>query len=113
MPIINPHPPTPPSPEERLQQRADGFSNQLNSQFRQMTMLGKQITDFVWKNKDFSPQQVFDVFGKNGGDLVKISQAYAAMLQVYTGAAPSITPSGFTTTVNEDGTVTVATAPPA
>lgn len=112
MPIINPNQPSAPTPQERLQNRAVSFSNQLNQQYNQIITLATQVAEFVWRNPlGMTPQQVFDAFGTNAGDLVKISQAYTILIQTYTGVAPQITPPGFKVTVNNDGTVTVGTTP--
>src|SRR5438874_1044545 len=102
MPIINLNPPTPIDPNKA---KALSLKSQINSKYRDITNLFAAAKEFVWNNLDLTPQQAFDLFGKDAADLVKVSAAYVALVQTYTGVAPQVVPDGYTVQPNSDGTV--------
>jgi exosome complex RNA-binding protein Csl4 len=107
MPVIN----TNPTKTDQLVAQANGYRGRLNRTYNEINRLAAEMAAFVWKNPaGFTPQQVFDAFGKDAGDLVKVSDAFRALILTYTGKAVTLTPSGFTAVVNADGTVTVRSA---
>ncbi len=105
MPIINPNP----SPADRLAAQAQGVRSQINRQYRDLTSLATQTAAFIWQNPSkATPQQVFDAFGTDAGDLVKLTAAFVALITAITGTAPNLVPPGVKVTVNSDNTVTVS-----
>lgn len=114
MPLINlapPTPPTPPTPAQVLANSAAMYAQQMNNIWLYLQKTFQSIATFIWANPNATPQQAFDAFGVNAGDLFKLAGAYQAMVAAYTGAAPaSPVPAGWSYVINPDGTVTV-TAP--
>ncbi len=114
MPIINTTPaqPTPQTSEQLLIGRIQRHKQTLNNVFKQNMTTFEQISEFIWKNRQYTPQQVLDGYGTDAADLFKLSAAFNAMIEAYTGEPLSVVPEGYSYTINEDGTVTV-TAPTA
>ncbi len=100
--------PIPLTPTQVVQNLANTFAAQINGQYQQISNLFGRVFSFIWNNQQGqTPQQVFDLFGTNAGDLLKVANAFAAMVQTYTGTAPTLIPIGWTVTVNGNGSVTV------
>ncbi len=116
MGIINLSPPvtpTPPTPAQLLAQTAAQHQARMQNLWGQLQREFTNLTAFVWANSNATPQQAFDAFATNAGDLFNLANAYGAMVQAYSGTAPpSPVPAGYSYTINADGTVTV-TSPPA
>jgi hypothetical protein len=109
MPLIdlNPQPPAPPSKEQRLAQQVKQMRQGIAGQWSQLQRTFNDAAKFVWANPNFTPQEVFDAFGTDAVDLCKISNAYLAMVESYTGVAGSVVPKGKSLVLNADGTVKV------
>lgn len=87
--------------------KVNQFRLQINRSFSDMSRLGKEIHDYIWTNKELSPQQVLDTFGKDAVDLLKVGDAFNALSKVYFGVEPLLPPQGKTLIRNSDGTVTI------
>lgn len=69
----------------------------------------------VWKNPDFTPQEIFDTYGSNAARIVMGSAATTEYLITQYAIAgvpyvPPTLPVGVSLTLNQDGTVTVVQA---
>ena len=62
------------------------------------------------KNSDgtaVTPQQVCDNLGASAGALFASAQALASVIGAATGITPAVPPTGWSATVNADGTITL------
>lgn len=74
--------------------------------WKEMDQTHRRIFNMVWHNKDFTPKQIIDAFGKDAADLFIFS---GDIQNVLAGVNPSYEPCVPTKpyTINQDGTVTV------
>ena len=115
-PIINVTPPTPPTPEQRLQNQAKALVNQQNRAFSQLGQIYQVVLQFIWSDPA-TAQAKFDAFtaaGFNASGLLTNAVAYQTLYQTVTGVAlASPLPEGYSLQPNQDGTVTVNYTAPA
>lgn len=78
-----------------------------NALYRQIVSFFSQSANFVWNNKDYTPQEIFNAYGTDSAELVKLSAAAIALITAVSGNGPTLPPQGFSLTINQDGTVTV------
>jgi hypothetical protein len=78
----------------------------VNALYRQMLTTYNSAMESVWANADgLTPQEVFNAFGTNGGELVRLATLLKTTINT---ATPNTIPdSSVSLTVNNDGTVTV------
>ena len=94
--------------------RATSLAKQQASAVQQVVNIFQLTAQFIWQDPT-KAQAKFDAFtaaGYKATDLFVNAEAYIAFVTVLNGAAPaSAVPTGYSYTLNADGTVTVI--PPA
>jgi hypothetical protein len=108
--IATPSPtPTPPTLTiEQKQRKAKAIINaQINGLYRQMLSTYTAAMGLVWSNADgLTSQQVFDAFGTDGAELIRLATLLATTVNTATpGTIPAPTVN---LQIGEDGKVTVA-----
>lgn len=111
MAIIAAPPTTAPTQADIDRQAAERFKQAIAQTWTAMQKLFADCGRFVWANPRTTPQQALDAFGPDAVELFKLSDAYCAMVQAYTGQAVSVVPAGWNYAINPDGTVTVTQQP--
>ena len=117
MSVIQTAPVTPPTPQQQLTNTVAIQQKQMQQLWYTIQNTMNGIASFTYNcplsngsGGKFTAQDVFNAWGTDGGDLIKLSNAVLGMLTAYTGSAPQIPPAGVTLTVNGNGTVTVTIA---
>ena len=79
---------------------------QINQVYRMNVTIYNSLMNSIWQNADgLTPQQAFDSFGTDAGELVTYGHLLAGLINNVTpDAVSTITPEALT--VNENGTVT-------
>lgn len=110
MSIINFTPSTLSKEEKRAQDIANFKirSNQLAAAIVAHMNAG---ADLFWRNPDFTPEEMAVAWGKDGGELFRLSSACGDFIEVITGQRPTIMPKGYIYTMLLDGSVVIGKLP--
>lgn len=98
---------TPPTLDEQKAQFAAQVRTQVTAQFNQLNQSSLMLFNQVFKHPKFKPQDLFDSLGADASQLLSI-------MSILQGAVNAIVPGTFKavsdvkTSVNKDGTVSVA-----
>jgi hypothetical protein len=105
MALITP-PKTPTLSKEQEQHRLKAtLGGKVNILFRQMLAVYTDGMASIWQNAALTPQEAFDAFGTDAGELVRLAGVLKDAMNSAKPGSISHAPAAFT--VNEDGTVMV------